>query len=209
MNVQNEKSSDLQRARQLSRRLASPATEQGIGEPPQGFVRFRGFAPPKPTTPRRPTLAPGDPTPRSSPMDPVPFSAPAANHEMLPWINPELVGSWEQFLAWCSLHGSIESAFVVDGQGFVIGQHGQLLPEEFDGVGAELSLAMEQLARIEALRGELGSAVLAFGTRTLIGFRAKVASEELVLGLVATDPIPQSVMAAVGAGFRAVLPKLA
>lgn len=212
MNVQNARSSDLQLARQLSQRLATPVTERTPTSEGPEFVRFTaGFAAPKPPTPRRQTLAPGDPVPRTPPVPAAPtsFSAPAPIEPAAPPLDPALVESWEQFLAWCSLNAGVESAFVVDGQGFVIGQHGQLMPEQFDGVGAELSLAMEQLARIEALHGDLGSAVLGFGTRSLVGFRGKHAQEELVLGLVATDAIPSAVMEAIGASFRSVLPKLA
>lgn len=216
MSVQNVRSFDLDLARALSRRLSASKRQTTPPAPASPtYVRFAAVSPPAPSS-RRATLAPGQlapaplptPTPAAvAPVAPVVPPPPPSPRTVHP-IDSDHVDSWEQFLAWCSLNANIESAFVVDSQGFVIGQHGQLSSEQCDGVGAELSLAMEQLARIEALHGELGSAVLGFGTRILIGFRGNLQREEFVLGIVATDPIPAEVMQAVGTSFRDVLPRL-
>lgn len=104
---------------------------------------------------------------------PEPPAAPAAPA-------PE-IGTWEAFLAWSLELTRAHAGFVVDSQGFVIASRGNVPKDGFEGIGAELCYAMDQLGRINPAGGALRLLELQFDGNRLIGIRAEAADMGTVL----------------------------
>lgn len=161
MNNRSGNLSDIDLARQLSRRLtglAAGAPATGKPLPAPGYQPFRiaakeaATAPPvtvQPEQPADPFLVEAEPAP-----------AP-----------PKPVTSWEEFLAWSLELAGGRAAFVVDSQGFVIASRGRIPDDGFEAVGAELCLAMEQLDRLDQDAGILHAIELVFQNHRIIGMR--------------------------------------
>ena len=111
---------------------------------------------------------------------------------------PTDIDSWEVLLAWSIELCRARAALVVDAQGFVIGSRGNAPASGFEGIGAELCFAMEQLDRIAPESGDLGALELHFGSTNILGI--KVSSEKrgsFILGFVGSRGVHESVRDAV------------
>lgn len=91
------------------------------------------------------------------------------------------IGTWEAFLAWSLELTRAHAGFVVDSQGFVIASRGNVPRDGFEGIGAELCYAMDQLGRINPAGGALRLLELQFDANRLIGIRAEAGDLGTVL----------------------------
>jgi len=160
---------DLELARALTRRLAPVAASTPLDWLPPRAAGAGGAAP---RAQRRTTAG-----------------RPSSERRGL-FVAPLHIESWEVFLAWSLELTRARAGFVVDSQGFVIANRGNLPAGSFDGLGAELCYAMEQLGRIDPEAGSLSALELQFESRRLIGLRAdhtKVGF--VVVGFLGSKPL--------------------
>ena len=189
----NEASSDLERARALSRALRGASDEAGSApalprfEPAGSGAGDDPFATaePRPMAPERALDAHGDVV-----HEDVDALAVAA------MLQPDALGSrfWNELLVQCVELARAEGAtgaFAVDSQGLSIGQIGNLDPDEVEGTGSRLVIALEQAARMESFASHRpGSILIEFGDRWLTGFSIDCGPEaQIVLGIVAHEPL--------------------
>ena len=117
--------------------------------------------------------------------------------------------SWEDFLAWCTPLVRAEASFVVDSQGFIIATRGRIPVEGFDGAGAEMICAVEELQRIAPDAGEVACVDIDFDKRRIVGF---VTTEEGVvqyaLVLIAPGLFPAELKGRIIGQLRQSLPDL-
>lgn len=168
-------SSDLARARELSLLLAQPGLRQRIEPLPQ-VVRV--------------------------PVHVEAASAVTSRPEPPPVVDlhaaPLELESWETFLAWSLELCRARAGFVVDPQGFVVATRGNVPANQFEGLGAEMAYAMEQLDRIDAESGSLLTLELQFASRRLLAVRvARNGSGSFVIGFVGARPLTDEVRAAI------------
>jgi hypothetical protein len=204
MNDRNERSSDIDAAREISRRLSGHG--HASGSP--------GVAQPRYVVFRRAQGAPletggeqAKPVVRSEVSGP-PASPPASVPLRIEQLAPPAVENWDDFLLWCTQRTGCSSALLVDGQGFVVARFGQGSLEESEGLAAELSLAMEHLAQIDVIPGGLRSATLEYGSLHVAAVRAAVRDEVFLLGLVSAVPITLADKQSVQGAFADALTKL-
>ncbi len=101
---------------------------------------------------------------------------------------------WQQLMHWCLELTGAESAFVVDRHGFVVASAGQdSRNDDFEGVGAELCYAMEQLDRLHPDNHKLKAVSLKFDDCCIFSFRAVEADVEevFVIGVVSAEALPR------------------
>lgn len=126
MRDQSESSFDLERAVNLSRRLSSrqpiQATRPEV-ETPTDYANFLSDHAPVQRSVRKGSALVREilPSPRQEPRN------------------------WDELVLWCASSVRCDSGFVVDGKGFVIAHYGRD-EGRFEGMGAELAAAMDQLA---------------------------------------------------------------
>ncbi len=188
MRERSASSSDIELARELSRRLAGRGkATASVGDRPAdpGYRRFCTTVPPAPAPIQPPPEPPAVPVPATPPAPPVPVAVEEPGEPAQVPQPPTGMTTWEEFLAWSLSAAHARAAFVVDSQGFVISSHGNLPADGFEGLGAELCLAMEQLERIDPEAGGLSALELVFQNRRIVGVRA-VSEEEgsFVVGFV-------------------------
>ncbi len=178
--------SDLESARELSRRLTTAA----LAPSPQSatpFVRFRAS------------------TALGKPPQPEPEPGPNA---LPPGLDPTLTGGalWNQLLDWCRATAQAETAFVMDAYGLVVGSRGPLQGEQFEEVGARLILILDQARQMQPIP-ELEPAIgVELGTRWLTGFQAPLEDgTPLTIGLIGREAIPEKVRATLKRVVRARL----
>lgn len=171
-------SSDLAIARIVSHRMASPNFDLDRA------IEF--VANPKPVNQE------------SGPVSPGRYSKPGKSDPPPADFLPAEIDSWEVLLAWSYELCQARAAFVVDAQGFVIGSRGNAPKEGFEGIGAELCFAMEQLDRIDPESGQLEALELHFGPTNILGI--KTTDNEggaFILGFVGPRAVHESVREAV------------
>lgn len=138
------------------------------------------------------------PSPKNSGPSPGRYVETVSSHPSKVDFIPAEIDSWEVFLAWSIELCQARAAFIVDAQGFVIGSRGNAPSSGFEGIGAELCFAMEQLDRIDPASGQLEALELHFGPTNILGIKA--VSEDrgaFVLGYVGTRGVHESVREAV------------
>jgi hypothetical protein len=140
MSSRDGNSSDLERARALSRRLSGESEAPAPNPPQTRFVRFSN----------RPTARAASPPAAA----PAPSPAPAAPKPLPP--SPASFESWDALLGWCLELARAKAAFVVDPEGFVIAHCGDWKFEHLEAVGSQLLDVKERAERIE----QAGSAKL-------------------------------------------------
>jgi hypothetical protein len=142
--------SDLADAGTLSRALIEREPR-----PPEASAAAASYArfPAQPAA--RPAVAPGSAAPPATTASPQPLT----------------LDSWEVFLAWSLELTRARASFVVDSQGFVIASRGNVPADGFEGIGAELCYAMDQLYKIDPQAGPLRLIELQFESSRLIGVR--------------------------------------
>ncbi len=106
--------------------------------------------------------------------------------------------SWEVFLAWSLELCRARAGFVVDAQGFVVATRGNVPTNQFEGLGAELSYAMEQLSRIDVEAGSLLTMELQFASRRLLAIQVVgEGAGSFVVGFVGPRPLSDEVRGAI------------
>lgn len=107
---------------------------------------------------------------------------------------PMDLDSWEVLLAWSLELCRARGGFVVDPQGFVVATRGNVPANQFEGLGAELAYAMEQLDRIDPDAGALQTLELQFSSRRLLAVRAhREGVGSFVVGFVGARPLADEV----------------
>lgn len=183
-------SSDLERAREMSRRLAagssgrpdapSPSRRAGIGvaaPDPAGFVRLRRPAP-------RSTAASAPPVAADRPLRVAAFGG----------------EGWDAILDWTLEATGAGAAFLMDPHGLVVACRGPLPSGQAEGLGARLMLALDQAAKMVPPGEESAdlSVAVQFGEVLLTGFLAPLADGTvLTAGLISRCPIGASARQAV------------
>ena len=82
--------------------------------------------------------------------------------------------SWEEMIAWCFDITKSHSCFVVDPQGFILMREGKEFPEDgFEGAGANLQLAVDQLRLMELDENEINVLDLKYPDKTVFIVRAQ------------------------------------
>jgi hypothetical protein len=168
-------SSDIDRARELSRRLSafgSKTRQPSEAAPAAAYVRFTAAVPSEATT-----IPSAVASPERTAIEP-------AVAELPPLEN---VDSWETLLTWVSKGLAADAAFVVDNQGFVIANTGKVPTDGFVALGAELCLSFEQLESMDPLAGRPLWLDLEFMRRRIVAFCARVPKREQML-FVAINP---------------------
>ncbi len=169
-------SSDLERARAISRRLRGPRRERPVA----------------------PTASPARPRPAAEP----PTRSPAGVHAHAGALPLDVLESgnlgsrfWNDVLSQCLELASEEGAsgvFAVDGQGLGIAQIGDFESGQMEATGSRLVIALEQAARMESFseRGP-GSILIEFGSQWLTGLAVQRGDGQVVVGVVAREPLSQ------------------
>jgi hypothetical protein len=129
MSSRDGNSSDLERARALSRRLSGESEAPAPSAPQTRFVRFSNRSPPRAASAPAPSPVPAAP----KPLPPAPAS----------------FESWDALLGWCLEVARAKAAFVVDPEGFVIAHRGDWRFEHLEAVGSQLLDVKERAERIE------------------------------------------------------------
>lgn len=161
-------SSDLERARALSHRLAAVGAESPAPRAPleeSKYVRFRPAAVTDLPTPVR--AVPAAP-------DPAAFGG---------------VEGWDSLLDWVRSACGAHAAFLIDGQGLLVAKAGELDRERAEGMGARMVFAMEHADRMA--EGESSrSLVVDFGEHVATSLRTQTPDgRQFVLGVVASAPL--------------------
>lgn len=173
-------SSDLAQARELSALLAAKAAR-----------------PPAPAPIPPPEVQPALPLPAVA-QPPLPPHAEPTEVALDLHALPLDLESWEVFLAWSLELSRARAAFVVDPQGFVVATRGNVPSDHFEGLGAEMAYAMEQLNRIDGEAGPLLTIELQFASRRLVAVRADRGEEgSFVIGFVGARPLSDEVRGAI------------
>ena len=135
-------SSDLERAREISRRLG-PEGSPSTAAPEGGFIRFR----------RR---APSTPAPAAPAAGPAASAAPLAQAEATPvGMAPPVLAAygarrWDLLTSWLRQAADGRAAFLMDAHGLVMSVDGPVEISEVENVGARLVVAMTHVARMFA-----------------------------------------------------------
>jgi hypothetical protein len=171
MNGHNASSSDLELARELSRRLLG--VEERLApvpyQPIPGCVRFPGAA--------------------------MPPAQPAASPErVVAPDQPRSFEGWSQVLDWGLDLSGATTGFVMDPEGFAIAHRGPIGGEEIQGLGSQLMVAMSQTDRLEHPGTPALSVCVEYAAFSITGLR--VSRGELgpfTLGFIAARPLAPEV----------------
>lgn len=149
-----ENSSDLDRARELARRLREGGPIAANGGPPAPFVRF-GFTPaasaPLPVVASSApavAMAPAPAEAAHSPLDELVAPGPAAMSDSA----SVPARSWSEVLDRCLVHARASAAMVVDATGLMIASAGDWegrSAEQVEALGARLQVSVEQSRNLE------------------------------------------------------------
>jgi len=192
--------SDIERAREISRRITGTPQTQPAGPSEPGAQAYVPFSL---------SFGVGSAPVVSTPAAPTKVADAAA---MVQPVDYESISfeSWESLLHWCREELDAESAFVVDPQGFVISLDGRLAEDGFEGIGAELSYSMEHLARITAAPGPLKWADFEFQGLRVLAVRVVVSEGAMmVFGFIAPGPSAPQKLAGVQSVVSRHGPRLA
>jgi hypothetical protein len=180
-------SSDLDRARELSRRLrpdAVPAPAGGPSPEGRGFVRFRAASAPAATA----SPARGEAAARGS-ASPAPTS-PAAGT------------LWDPFLDWCRAVAGAATGFVLDRQGLIVAVRGALSATEAEGIGSRVMVALDQARKIRP-DGPAPAVSIDFGGSCLSGFEVSLKDRSpLTIGLIGPRFVDPSARRAIAEAFE-------
>lgn len=197
-----ENSSDLDRARELARRLRDGGPIAASMPPPAPFVRF-GFAP-----------GPGRVPPPMREVGrafvaPEPGHSPLSELEPPPSVSPEIETvpeaitfstpprSWPEVLDRCLVHADAAAAMVVDSTGLMVASAGDWedrSADQIEALGARLQASVEQSRSIDE---PCHVVAMALSHGWLSGVRVDTGAGAMALGLLGSDPTGS------GAGARA------
>ncbi len=166
-------SSDVERARELSRKLGptlTPAVEPASSAP-SPYIRFDAarFA--------GSVVAPAG-------------AAPARSAVVIPALPPS--EDWASLLAWVRLACSALEVFLIDGRGLLVASSGDISKERAESMGARLVLAFEQADRMEESASQSRSIVIDFGDVVLTGIRIPLPEGGTLVVGIAGKELPQN-----------------
>jgi hypothetical protein len=176
MNVSKERLYDTEEAMTLSHQLTTGTTPHEKGDTTSPYIRFSSGSRTRP-----------EPRARQS----VPAPSAATEAEVVIELPEDPFGSWEEMLKWSREVAGATSCFVVDSQGFVLMRNGEDLPEDgYEGVGANLGIAVDQLNQMEMDSGDIQVADLMYQNRTLLVIRVKDKDGDFfTLGMMDADRV--------------------
>lgn len=202
----DESSSDLMRAREISRRLVERNGRPGPqpAAPPAPVLRFSAdqvraaaglpanVATPPPAASAAAVPPPGQPGP-----------APQRATAPLPPLPPlPANGTWEALVGWCRAALGGESAFLMDEHGLLVALAGKLGHDEAEGIGGRLVYLFEQADEMKGGERTTRSVSLGFGVSHLSGFRIAIAGGVLLtLGIFTAKPAHPEAGAIVARAF--------
>ncbi len=178
MSAPSVTSSDLDLARQLSVQL-SQATLKPREAAPNGALRYVRFAPHISTGLSPVPIAPHQPPPLSEPPRPAPT------------IEAPLSQNWADFLDWCLASCSADATFVVDAQGLVIANRGDIPLNLLEDAAAELTLGFAQCAVIGGSE-PLRALTLCFERRQVFAL-CTASPEPAILGILGSTRTPEAI----------------
>ena len=170
-------SSDLERARELSRKLRGDASNRaraGAAAVPapgkDGFLRFRA----------------GGLLPAPAPSAPVSGTL------------------WDPFLDWCLAVAGATAGFVLDGQGLLVAVRGALSAGDAEGIGARVMVALEQARKIQPGGSPDPAVSIDFGSGCLSGFAVALKDRSvLTIGLVGPRSVAPAARGTIASAFAA------
>jgi len=177
MSSPSANSSDLNLAKQLSRRLAFglPKHEQrGPAAPSSAtYVAFRANVGPAPVRPA---------------VEPAPSPAPTSSSIPEP---PPNIRNWDDMLRWCQEAAFAKTVFIMDSQGFVIAKEGSWSYEDAEAMGTQIMVALDRFDDLDTFHKRALSVTIEFRSFWLTGIRVPAESRDcFTLGLLRTDPPP-------------------
>jgi hypothetical protein len=174
-------SSDLERARAMSRRLAQSASTAGYLK--ARFVRFGPAITPAVSPVVSPVLMSIEPEAPQPPLVPqVPSPQPPPPPEPPTVVAPSApIENWDALMTWFVENTVAEAGLIVDSQGFVISTSGQVSADGFEAFGAEIYLSYEQLERIDTESGRLVWLDMEFTEKRIISLRARIPDQAPML----------------------------
>ena len=184
-------SSDVERARELSRKLrpdAAGARTDGPGPGEGGFVRFRAAA------------APGGPA--AAPRALAGGETPGRSSSAAVSASPAAGTLWDPFLDWCRAVAEATTGFVLDRQGLFVAVRGTLSATEAEGIGSRVMVALEQARKIQP-GGPDPSVAIDFGGSCLSGFAVSLRDgSPLTIGLVGPRLVDPAARRAIAQAFE-------
>ncbi|MBN2718013.1 MAG: hypothetical protein JXX14_19345 [Deltaproteobacteria bacterium] len=161
MNVSREDLFNVDDARALSLHLAGVNTTFEL-ESSAPYVQFKSRVTPTPATA-------------------VQSERPVENRtKQSDWEQPaEPFNTWDAMLKWCMDVTSSKSCFVVDPQGFILMRQGEeSVDDGFEGAGANVQLALDQLKQMELNSGEVQAMELTYRQQGMLVIRAQDAQSD-------------------------------
>lgn len=183
-----ENSSDLDRARELARRLREGGPVGPSAAPAVPFVRF-GF---KPAPPPRPFGGAAASAPEEAGPEPESVHSPLADLVGAGEASDRALAtparSWSEVLDRCLVHADAAAAMVVDATGLMIASAGDWegrSAEQVEALGARLQVAVEQSRTIEE---PCLVVAMALSHGWLSGIRVETGAGPMALGFFASSP---------------------
>jgi hypothetical protein len=190
-------SSDLNRARELSRKLsavapgapppAAPAAP--IAAPRFAAAQVKGVAP-----------APGAAAAAAPGATPLPGAAAPPPLRMPP---PPTTTTFEGRTSWCRDALAAEAVFLLDERGLLVASAGSVQSAEAEGVGARLVFTFEQADAMKRGTDRTRSITIEFGSSFLTGWRFPLEGVTLTLGVVTAKALPAGAAAIVARAYAA------
>lgn len=195
-----ESSFDLDRAREISRRLAGaverPVAEAGPAAPPPRFsaeqVKGPGGAPVTAQNGARNT------PPRGTPRAVVP-PPPAAAPVRVPPIPTS--GGYDAIAVWCQQVLSAEAVFFLDDRGLLVASVGNVPAQTAEAMGARMVFTFEQADAMREGGERTKSISVEFAGSWLTGWRFAIENVVLTVIAVTPKPLPANVGTLVAKAF--------
>ena len=185
--------SDMEQARQISQRLTGDvqttnARPAAAAEPYTRFSAARfttAETTPKPPAP--PSTGAEQPVQVSEPP-PSPAPQPAAAPG-LPSAPDDGFQAWNDLLDWCMEAGDAQFVFVMNQEGFVVSEVGEMPHDEIEGIGSQLTVTMSSVEDMGSA-GKPRTLILEFDEFWLTSIRFPgEAAPEVLLGMASSAPL--------------------
>lgn len=195
-----EISSDLNRARELSRRLtqsepSAPPPAPARSAPPR-FTASKVPGVPAPVTAAPASGAAAAPAPAVDPRAPTPW----------PGRVPPLpaAATFEARTNWCREALGADAIFLLDERGLLVAASGGMTPSESEGIGARLVFSFEQADAMRRGADRTRSIAVEFGNSCLTGWRFPIDGVTLTLGVVTPKPLAPGAAAIVARAYASL-----
>lgn len=179
-----ENSSDLDRARELARRLREGGPIAAASALPVPFVRFGFAASPRPAPVEALPGPPAAPAPPAVEVSPSPLADLVAPDS----AEPTPAQSWSEVLDRCLAHADARATMVVDSAGLMIASGGDWegrSAEQVEALGARLQVSVEQSRNIEE---PCHVVAMRLAQGWLSGLRVETGAGPMALGFFAAAP---------------------